>query len=39
VEDDYVVLAKTALEGWRELEKAMGEQLLLPTGGLTVADE
>ena len=31
---DYVRMARTALEAWRELEAAAGEQLLVPTGGL-----
>lgn len=31
---DYVLLARQALESWRRLEDAAGEQLLLTTGGL-----
>jgi sarcosine oxidase len=31
---DYVRMARSALEAWRELEAAAGEQLLVRTGGL-----
>ena len=33
-----MAIARRALEGWRELEKTTGQELLLTTGGLTVAD-
>ena len=37
-EPDYVAMAKYALEAWRELEAAAGEELLLTTGGITIAN-
>jgi hypothetical protein len=36
-EPDYVGMAKFGLETWRELEDETGQELLLTTGGLTIA--
>lgn len=36
-EADYVAMAKFALEAWRELEAETKQELLLTTGGLTIA--
>jgi hypothetical protein len=36
-EEDYIALAQAAYQGWRQLEQAVGEELLHTTGGVTTA--